>query len=253
MLFRLTPMFRKTDIINYLAEARGYDKYLEICTSITGNEYSRIDRSLFSTCHRLMYRCPNDFNDDLPIDFRSDSCGLDEAGCFPAILSQGRLYDVILVDPWHEYETSIRDLAFASAILAEGGTIVVHDCLPPSAKIASPQFCPGYWSGLTYKAFIDFVLSRRDLNYFTVNTDFGCGIIRKIGTSTGNASDCSLASFEREKLVDSWHHFSERQDFKLTYRFFWKNRKELLNLVSVNAFKDLESRHAKSLAASSWT
>ena len=48
----------KTDIINFLAGLDGYTSYLEICTPTTGNLYGKIDRTRFTTCHRLMYRTP---------------------------------------------------------------------------------------------------------------------------------------------------------------------------------------------------
>ena len=37
--------------------------------------YREIDRAYFAVSHRLMYRCPSDYADGLPIDFRS--IGLD--------------------------------------------------------------------------------------------------------------------------------------------------------------------------------
>src|SRR4051794_13755582 len=98
----------KTDIINHLAEVRGYRRYLEICTPLTGNEFARIDRPRFDICHRLMYRCPEDFTDDMPIEFRAAE--LDISGCLQDSRLQGAEYDIILVDSWHEYEPSYRDL-----------------------------------------------------------------------------------------------------------------------------------------------
>ena len=83
------------------------------------------------------------------------------------------------MDGWHTYDCTIRDLTLAYDLLADGGVLVVHDCLPPTELMASPAWVPGSWCGVVYKAFLDFVLARNDLDYCTVNLDYGCGIIVK--------------------------------------------------------------------------
>ena len=45
--------------------------------------------------------------------------------------------------------------------------------------MASPTPIGGEWCGVSYKAFLDFVLSRNDLDYCTVDIDYGCGVIFK--------------------------------------------------------------------------
>jgi len=80
-----------------------------------------------------MYRCPDKFDDGLPIDFRSS--GLDIERRLRVIRALERKYDVILVDPFHEYETTIRDLREACDLVQPNGTIIVHDCFPTDEKI----------------------------------------------------------------------------------------------------------------------
>jgi hypothetical protein len=118
-----------------------------------------------------MYNCPAGFDDGFAIEFRSES--LDISRCLAEINRKRLRYDIILVDPWHEYDTSSRDLGVAFDLIDEGGILVVHDCLPPNAAVATPGFVPGCWCGLTYKAYLDFVCGRRDLNYQTIDTDYG--------------------------------------------------------------------------------
>ena len=65
----------KMDLINELAAVHGYHSNLEICTPTTGKLYATVDRDRYTTCHRLMYRCPDKFEDGFPIDFRTS--GLD--------------------------------------------------------------------------------------------------------------------------------------------------------------------------------
>ena len=251
------PFWNKAHIVNHLAAARGYRRYLEICTAMTGYRFAEVDRSRFDVCHRLMYRCPADFSDSMPIDFRSTDLDLRE--CVNQIKARGLRYDVILVDPWHEYETSHRSLTVALDLLDDLGTIVVHDCLPPTERCASPKYVSGDWSGVTYKAYLDVVLARSDLVYFTVDTDYGCGVIRKADDSISRLSNSILSSqttphsvvrhlaqmvrprrddrdlkLKRAALARDW--FKLGDDFPSAFRFLREHKVPLLNLVSVQDF-----------------
>ena len=162
---------------------RGYRRYLELCCDTTGWLYAKIDRTRLTDCRRLMYRRPADFAaDGLPIDYRSAT--LDIGACLDQIADEGPAFDIILVDSWHEYETSRRDLDAAFRLIGPGGTLVVHDCLPPRAEIAGPDFREGEWCGVSYQAYIDFVTARDDLAYCTVDVDYGCGVIEKLAAPT---------------------------------------------------------------------
>src|SRR5262249_38161739 len=155
----------KADLINHLAAVHGYRSYLEICTPSTGLQFARLDRGQL-VCHRLMYRCPDDYSDGLDIDFRSGD--LDISACLDEIRRRQLSYDIMLVDPFHEYAQSLRDIAAAFGLIVPGGTIVVHDCLPPNELLATPTYIEGSWCGVTYKAYLDFVTPRDDLVYCTV-------------------------------------------------------------------------------------
>ena len=65
------------DLINELAAIHGYRSYLEICTYTTGRLYGDLDRKPFAISHRLMYRCPEGYDDGLPIEFRSATSEID--------------------------------------------------------------------------------------------------------------------------------------------------------------------------------
>jgi len=104
----LSQEWNKAHLINHLAEVHGYRHYLELCTYSSGRRYDEIDRAKFLTCSRLMYRCPDGFDDGLAIDYRSAT--LDIGECLAAISQEGRSFDIVLVDSWHEFEPSWRDL-----------------------------------------------------------------------------------------------------------------------------------------------
>ncbi len=233
------------EIIGRLAAQHGFTRYLELCTSTTGNCYRNLDRQVLPNPHRLMYNCPADFDDGLVIDFRSES--FDISQCLSGMRGNKLRYDIILVDGWYEYDCSYRDLRVAFDLLDEGGMLVVHDCLPPNIAVAAPRWIPGEWSGVTYKAYLDFVYERR-LDYCTVDTDYGCGIIRKlarrsrwarflgvIDSSFLDPSSRRRADRRRRKLLwREWRGIGN--DFERAFVFLQKHKKELLNLISSDAF-----------------
>jgi len=199
-----------------------------------------------------MYRCPDDFFDGMPIDFRI--AGADISECVRQLKAQQHRYGVILVDPFHEYNSSYRDIEAALDLVAEHGTIIVHDCLPPTEEYASPTYVPGNWCGLTYKAYLDLVLSRDDITYQTVDVDYGCGIIRKRGFDGGGMFRPTMSQIaerlfsavierpargggkiDRDALVTEWKGIGN--EFRLAFRFLHKNKRALLNLVSVPQFR----------------
>ena len=223
----------KTDLINHLAAVHGYRRYLELCSHSTGFQFAQIDRTKLE-CHRLMYRCPDQYADGLDINLRSSD--LDISGCLRAIGQRQLCYDIILVDPFHEYEPSLRDIAAAFGLLVPGGTIVVHDCLPPSEALAAPQFIPGLWCGVTYKAYLDFVTARDDLVYYTVDADYGCGVIRKL---SGDLRSPTPTAPEHRDLIEQWRRMGN--DFDQAFRFFQKNHRNLLKLRTIDEFFQVET------------
>ena len=216
----------KTDIIHFLADLNGYSSYLEICTSMTGGLYRKIDKARFKRCHRLMYRCPGSYDDGMDVNFRSPDMSTKEL--FETIHALGFRYDIALVDPFHTYDISYRDLVDALGIIADRGTVVVHDCLPHSEDLIASDWTPGAWCGVTFMAFIDFVNDHPDLSYVTVDTDYGCGVFRR-----GGARPIVLS-----EILNGWD--ATRRDVKAAYRFMWENRGALLNVMSVEAFKAAE-------------
>ena len=167
----------KALIINHLVAVHGYRRYLELCTTVTGGLYGAVDRAPLTVCKRLLYRCPSDFDDGLGIDYRTST--LDIGECLSSIPENDLPFDIALIDSWHEYGTSWRDLQEAFRLIRPGGTLVVHDCLPPRAAVAGAQPIPGEWCGVSYQAYIDFVHDGDDLEFYTVDVDYGCGVIRK--------------------------------------------------------------------------
>jgi hypothetical protein len=215
---------QKYEIVNALINRNHYRRYLEICTPTTGQRFSRIQHAGLYWRHRLMYVCPPGFQDGSEITFRSESIQISH------LLDQSVPYDIIFIDPYHNFECSLRDLESALAILRPDGTLVVHDCCPPARELAGPSYRPGSWFGVTYCAFIEFVQSHTDLVYYTVDTDCGCGVVKNVSSNrtapTPFSHDAELSRLWRLQK-------SQQQDM---FDFFHQHRSELLNLISVEEF-----------------
>jgi hypothetical protein len=122
-------------------------------------------------------------------------------------------YDLIFVDGLHTAEQAYRDIINSLATLNENGTIVVHDCDPTDERWQRREHrLNSEWTGDVWKAWVRLRATRGDLKMCVVDTDYGCGVIRK-GV---------------QKLI----HLPEI----LTYAEFDQNRKEWLNLIEVSSF-----------------
>jgi hypothetical protein len=172
-----------------------------------------------------MYNCPTEFDDGLPIDYRVANSNIEEAISNMQLLSDR--VDICLVDGIHTYACATRDLAFAYDMLSSGGVLVVHDCAPMTESVASPIFAPNEWSGESYRSYLDFVLTQDDLDYLTVDIDFGCGVIFK------NRAVDMVGQID-PGLVAEW--FEVHNDSQVALGFFFKNRAQLLRLVSGKNF-----------------
>lgn len=216
---------KKMDIIHYFAKHHGKRDYVELCTPTTGTFYNSLCRGMFHSSRRLMYQCPPVFDDGMRIDYRVE--GLDIAAAVRQMAGD-RVPDICLVDGWHTYEHTLRDLATMHSLFPDGGVLVVHDLLPHAEEETAPDWIPGAWVGVAYKAFLDFVLTN-ELDYCTLDADYGCGIIVK---------NKRLAPIwpvdETGTLKAEWLKVSATE--AAPYHYFMEHHEKLLRLVSVEAF-----------------
>ena len=217
--------FNKTDLIHLISSRLKLRDYLELCTPTAGRRYGEMERARFRTARRLMYNCPTGFDDGLPIDYNIPDLNIED------VIGELKLrhdqVDICLVDALHTYDYTTRDLALTYDLLSDGGVLVVHDCAPMTEAVASPIFAPNNWSGESYRSYLDFVLARDDLDYFTVDIDYGCGIIFK-----NRAVD--MVGPVDPRLVAEW--FEVHNDSQVALSFFFKHRAQLLRLTSGKNF-----------------
>ena len=124
-------------------------------------------------------------------------------------------FDVIFIDGLHWSEQVYKDIVNSLNILNENGYIICHDMSPNSEFIQRyPQAIPeSEWTGDCWKAWVKLKSERTDLDMRVIDTDYGCGVI----------------NFGNQKLI--------KIDSELNWDLLNNNRKELLNLISVDEFK----------------
>lgn len=125
-------------------------------------------------------------------------------------------------------------MAGALRLLNKGGIIVAHDCDPRDPALATPEYKSGGWCGAAYAAFIDFVPPRDTFKYYTVDTDFGCGVV---------FTDPSRSGFvprpgDRRELEFGWRGIGSRDGDRLAY--YRAHREALLNPISPAEFLAIE-------------
>lgn len=245
----IMSQLKKMMIANLLGRRFEFKSYLELATPSTGSFYSQIDRDYFAHVARMMYVTPFVYDDGMKVDFRSPD--EDISGVLEDFRASGRTVDICLVDGWHTYKNANRDLVEMFDLLSDGGVLVVHDCIPESREGASPRFRRGAWWGLSYKAFLDFVLQNPSLDYFALDGDHGCGMIIK-----NRAFDAVLGQDEPggwlpprppADLVARW--FDVKDDADLAYTLFEAEHGQLLRLVPADRFMSLFSDEALELAS----
>jgi hypothetical protein len=194
---------KRWDIINALIKKNNYKNYLEIGYG-NGDNFKLID---------IDTKTGVDPNPEGHVDYRLNS------DAFFNIAKQNNLgpYDIIFIDGNHNSAIVRNDLKSSLEFLSDNGTIVMHDCNPTTEKM---QRCDilvtDFWTGDVWKVFAEYRINRTDLKMFVVDTDFGCGVIQ-----FGNQET----------------YKSETTD--LSYDYFDKNKKQLMNLITIEEFKQL--------------
>jgi hypothetical protein len=135
--------------------------------------------------------------------------------------SLGKRFDLIAMDPFHEYEYSCRAFHLMYSFLSDRGRLVCHDCFPPRPSMAVPAFTTGAWCGETYLALIEFASRNPHLYYGVLNVDTGIGIVSKI--------DAPYLSnrLDREKQA----HVLSLPDASKRYSYFREHSVDLIHAM----------------------
>lgn len=214
------------DIINFLIKNFNREThYLEIGVrnpEVNFDKINSVNKYSVDPCIELK---------NVPVDFIMTSDTFFKKLNNNEVLSSKIKFDVIFIDGLHLAEQVHRDISNSLRFLKDDGFIVMHDCNPPSEYHASENYsyrlspAKDYWNGTTWKAFVKF---RENKEYYSccIDTDWGVGVISK-RINLGKSS-CIANPFYEFNTLDL-------------------NRKESLNLMSFDRFKEIILENEKEI------
>jgi hypothetical protein len=229
--------WNKAHLLGVFSAVLGLSRYLEITTNLTGQRYVETGELDFAVRRRIVYRLDGPVYDGLPVDYSSPDD--DIRSCLEAIAHAQERFDLILVDGHHTHACSLRDLGAALGLLDPGGVIVMHDCNPKTADMASPEFVEAAWNGETYRALIDLCLGNGELDYFTLDIDDGCGVVMLPRSPLQQAENRARAARE-EAVRDRWRQRATSP--RSAYAMFDEEREALLHLGGFQLLREKVSR-----------
>lgn len=141
--------------------------------------------------------------------------------------SLNKKFDLICIDPFHEYKESRRDFFYFSSLLNENGILISHDCYPKNKRMASSTYKSGSWCGTTYAAFTEFAYKNANLFYGILNIDTGIGIISK--------QEMELLSNKLDKNKQKIFLKLFKNRSTNAYTFFCENSKDIINAIHLNS------------------
>lgn len=154
----------RTDVLNFLADARRCRSYLEIGIRNPEDNYNRI-------------RCAEKTGvDPRPL---SPTMGVVTMTSDEFFQRNTRRYDLVFVDGDHHVRAAWKDIRNSLAVLNPRGIVVIHDALPPAetfTRLADRKSNNNAWTGGVWQAILRHFAISRHLCYI-VDVDWGIAVI----------------------------------------------------------------------------
>lgn len=195
-------------ILNSLIAKHGYKTYLELgirdgsCFNAINCETKiGVDPDLSSAA--TIFQTSDDFFADL-----KESVLLGILHPNKTTTKVPKTYDIVFIDAMHMEEFVYRDIINSLAVLNEGGTILMHDCLPTSEFMQLVPMSPDHneWTGDTWRAYFKLRTEREDLEMAVCDVDWGCGLIRP-GKQTPIFLDKPFSEVTYQDFVQAKNHW----------------------------------------------
>lgn len=123
-------------------------------------------------------------------------------------------FDIIFIDGLHHDEQVEKDILSAINCLNEKGIVVVHDLLPTTEEMQEVPRKVREWTGDGWKAFARIKSEHTGVVMETVDSDYGCGLIR-----FGQSKKTTISK-------------------KPGWTYFEKNKARIMGLITVDEFKE---------------
>ena len=202
---------KRYDLLNHLIDTYGFVNYLEIgiwagecIKNVKAEHKDGVDPGIEGNIHEYL---PDECNYKISSD-----------RFFELIEGEDIKYDLIFIDGLHYSQQVKKDIKNSLNHLQPNGIIMLHDCNPQTYESQVIPRMSSLWHGDVWKAYVGFKQTHPQFNCYVVDTDCGCGII-----------------------VNNKDHTQMPVDLDLDYKTLEKNRIELLNLISVDEFKEIFS------------
>lgn len=190
---------KRWDILNSLIDKFSYSSYLEVGTQNPHSNFNKI-------------KCKN----KISVEPFPKFDGIDFIGTSDEYFNQldkNEKFDLIFIDGLHHYEQVLKDIDNSLNHLNENGSILCHDCLPHTERMQLREDHGGEWTGDVWQAMFTLMKTRNDIKLRVIDTDYGCGLIRKETQDIKNFSD------------------------ELTYEFYQNNKNKILDIITPKDFE----------------
>jgi hypothetical protein len=149
--------------------------------------------------------------------------------------------DLVWIDGLHHADQVKKDIENAWEIVSPGGVIAIHDCNPHKESITHVPRDSREWCGNVYEAICCLSLPK-----FTIDFDYGCCVIRKESRLVDFETETRTTVFsERTVSFSNVLEKGKRAEaipreetpfllMDVCWEYFDQNRKELLNLKTVD-------------------
>jgi hypothetical protein len=216
----ITKIFE--DLYQYLINDNENINILFIRTPTTGAWLDVILKDNINII-RILYKTHININTN---NFHSSTMIINHNELFDKLTTINKNYDIICIDPFHEYEYSISDFNLISSFLTENGIILSHDCFPMNKQMSEPKFKHGNWCGETYIAFIEFSYNNPDYFYSLLKIDTGIGIISKKQNIINYTLNNIIDKNKQKILIDY-----KKDNYINIYDYFINNYKSIMNII----------------------
>jgi hypothetical protein len=189
----------RTDIINKLIAEINAKTYLEIGVA-DGVNFSKI-------------QC----NSKVGVDPAKDSNATVFEISDDFFKNNTKVFDVIFIDGLHHADQVYKDINNALSCISDNGYIVCHDMLPPAEEYQVVPPIQNLWTGDCWKAWIELRTTNKSLTMYTVDTDFGCGIISKGYQELLNINDLDITWSNFVKNKNIWMSIISVAEFEALY------------------------------------
>jgi hypothetical protein len=192
---------KRTDIINLLIQKYGYKSYLEVGTQDPTSNFDLIQAETKVSI------------DPFP---RGEVTFVGTSDEYFDSIDNTTQYDIIFIDGLHHDDQVLKDINNSLNHLSDNGSIVIHDCLPMTERMQEREDHGEEWTGDVWKAIAELRVESIDLDIKVVDTDYGCGIIRR-GTNIP---------------------YQTNEVYK-TFGYYVTNRNQLMNIISIEQFIEM--------------